>query len=382
MGMLNKEAVRLRMKPLKHGGASLYLDIYVDGVRRYEFLKLYLHDELTPVDRQENARTLQLANAIKGKRLVEVQNNHFGFKNAKMAQNADFLSYMRKNVRKNGHGIGTKEVIGNTAKKLYEYSRRRVIPFKMIDKEFCVGFANFLRDCKSKGRFNKQYKVPIPLAEKTIHTYWGIFSANMKRAYKDGLIDENPIDRMQSADIPKNPETERGFLTEEEVRKLYATPCRDWWVKTIFLFGCMTGLRLSDIVTLEWKHLSWNDDGSVTCKKKQVKTDHVVEFPLSTAAIKLLPEKPKEGAGLVFGWVHHKCSLYRWLYEWIEEAGIEKRVTFHMSRHTFATLMLTKGADLYVVSKLLGHSSIDSTQIYAKVVDERKKQAAILMPEF
>ena len=63
-------------------------------------------------------------------------------------------------------------------------------------------------------------------------------------------------------------------------------------------------------------------------------------------------------------------------------AGITRRITFHCSRHTFATLMLTKGADLYVVSKLLGHSDISSTQIYAKVVDQRKKEAIDLMPDF
>lgn len=382
MGVLDKETVRLRMKPLKKGGASLYLDIYVKGVRRYEFLRLYLREELSYADKQENERTLQLANAIKGKRLVEVQNNHFGFSNSKAMENADFITYMRQNVRVNGHGTGTRAIVGNIIKKLCEYSHRRAIPFKMIDKQFCVGFADFLRECKSKGKNNRQFPVAIPLAEKTIYNYFSIFAANLRRAYQDGLIPENPVMRMRSADIPKNPATDRGFLTEDEVRRLYKTPCKHEWIKTIFLFGCTTGLRLSDITTLEWRHLTDDGNGVIICKKKQMKTDNTVEFPLSKAAVKLLPQRPTKATGLVFGWQCDKCTLYRWLSKWVEDAGIKKHVTFHMSRHTFATLMLTKGADLYVVSKLMGHSDISSTQIYAKVVDERKRQASELMPEF
>lgn len=382
MGYLDKEVVRLRMKPLKNGGMSLYLDTYVEGVRRYEFLRLYLKEELTAADRHENQRTLQLANAIKGKRLVEIQNNHFGFANSKTAQNADFIAYMKANVRHDGHGNGTKEMVGNVAKKLLEYSRRRVIPFKMIDKQFCIGFIDFLKNCRSKGRFNRQYKVAIPLAEKTVYSYYSIFAANLRRAYKDEIISENPLSRIQSEDIPKNPQTERGFLTEDEVRRLYATPCKYPYIKTMFLFGCATGLRLSDITTLKWENLSCMDDGNIICKKKQIKTERIVEFPLSTAAKKLLPARPKNAKGLVWGWRLNRCTVFRWLYKWILDAGITRRITFHASRHTFATLMLTKGADLYVVSKLLGHSDISSTQVYAKVVDQRKKEAVDLMPDF
>lgn len=382
MGNLDKEVVRLRMKPLKNGGISLYLDIYVEGVRRYEFLRLYLKEELTAADRHENQRTLQLANAIKGKRLVEIQNNHFGFTNTKVAQNADFIAYMKKNVRCGGHGNGTKEMVNNVAKKLYEYSRRRVIPFKMIDKQFCLGFIDFLKNCRSKGRLNKQFKVAIPLADKSIYSYYSIFSSNLRRAYKDEIISENPLSRIHSDDIPKNPKTERGFLTEEEVKTLYATPCKHDFVKTIFLFGCTTGLRLSDIVSLCWENLTYYKDGSIVCKKKQVKTGNIVEFPMSDAAKKLLPPRYNGSTGLIWGWKLHKGTVEHCIQKWLVSAGITRRITFHCSRHTFATLMLTKGADLYVVSKLLGHSDISSTQIYAKVVDQRKKEAIDLMPDF
>ena len=71
----------------------------------------------------------------------------------------------------------------------------------------------------------------------------------------------------------------------------------------------------------------------------------------------------------------------RRLKEWGVESGVGKEITFHASRHTFATLALTYGADIYTVSKLLGHHSIKTTQIYAEVVDEKKVKAVDLIPE-
>ena len=76
-----------------------------------------------------------------------------------------------------------------------------------------------------------------------------------------------------------------------------------------------------------------------------------------------------------------KVCAYKVLKQWAETAGIKKNVTFHVGRHTYATLLLYYGADLYTVSKLLGHTDIKTTQIYAKVMDETKRKAVNLIPE-
>ena len=70
------------------------------------------------------------------------------------------------------------------------------------------------------------------------------------------------------------------------------------------------------------------------------------------------------------------------LKKWVRQAGITgKHVSFHVARHTFATLELSLGADLYTVSKLLGHSNISTTQVYARVVDKQKEHAVGLMDQ-
>lgn len=90
-----KEPVRLREKKLANGNVSLYLDIYVNGRRSYEFLKLYLVPERSRADKERNRQTLQLANAIKAKRIVEAQSNAHGFANVKDATKVRFFDFFR-----------------------------------------------------------------------------------------------------------------------------------------------------------------------------------------------------------------------------------------------------------------------------------------------
>ena len=171
---------------------------------------------------------------------------------------------------------------------------------------------------------------------------------------------------------------DRGYLEIDEVKKLMNTPCNDEQTKMAFLFACFCGLRLSDIKDLKWKDIKSGEDGTVV-SKIQVKTQQSIIVPLSANALEWLPDRgDSKGEDFVFTLPSH-FSINRSVKKWARDAEIEKNVTFHLSRHTFATTLLTLGADIYTTSKLMGHKNLRTTQIYAEVVNKKKVEAVNLM---
>ena len=159
------------------------------------------------------------------------------------------------------------------------------------------------------------------------------------------------------------------------------TECCDVRVKRLFLFSCFTGLRYKDIFNLRWKNLKQIDEGVFQIELVQQKTKKPLVVPLSENALQWIPERHMDGdENRIFQMPETSCA-YDYLHKWTEKAGIKKNVTFHVGRHTYATLLLYYGADLYTVSKLLGHTNIKTTQIYAKVMDETKRKAVNLIPQ-
>jgi len=167
------------------------------------------------------------------------------------------------------------------------------------------------------------------------------------------------------------------YLTLEEVKKMAATKCSRAQAKNSFLFGCFTGMRISDIKKLEWKDI---EDGYISFIQK--KTGNAERLPLSAQAKLILDEQKRlqnANSEKVFS-LPHRNAINSWLKNWAKRAGITKRISFHKSRHTFATLSLISGIDLYTTSKLLGHRDLRTTQIYARVVDEMKVEAVTRLP--
>ena len=108
------------------------------------------------------------------------------------------------------------------------------------------------------------------------------------------------------------------------------------------------------------------------------KTEKPVIIPLSEEAKRWLP-KPKGITTPFFDIPTTQTVIGRALRKWAEAAGVEKHISFHCSRHTFGTMMLTLGADLFTTSKLMGHTNIQTTEIYAKIVDKKKEEAINLI---
>ena len=347
-----KEPIKLRSKQLSNGCLSLYLDIYMDKKRRYEFLKLYIIPENSRIDKDRNAETLKLANAIKAQKIIALQNGKFGFDANKNRSNmllTDYIGYLanRDMVQK------AKRALMNTLIHHLQRYDKSGISLKAVDKDYILGFMEYLK------------------------------SATQKHSKKEKLINVNSqICYLKNEDKPKRKRTEREYLTMDEIRLLSQTHFYNEMLKRAFLFSCFCGLRHSDIAALTWENLRKDKAGNTQLHIIQQKTQEIISLPLSSEALKQLPERGKAlDTERVFNGLISLGRTNEVLSRWGKDAGIQKHITFHTARHTHATMMITLGADIYTVSKLLGHTNIQTTQIYAKIVDESKSKAIALIPE-
>ena len=346
-----KEPVRIRFKQLSNGNQSIYLEYYtgdvirkenyVGGKRKYEFLKLYLIPERTREDKAKNEATLALAKAIQSKRIVEVQNDAHGFQNTKLFR-GDYIA------------------------------------FRDVDKEFLSEFTDFLRQMPKASKYGV-LKTGGRLSNNSVVSYYGTLRTAINRAYKEGIITVNPTKEFDFASKVRQEPSRREYLTIDELKTLINTECRHEIVKRAFLFSCLCGLRVSDIRKLRWCDLQ-RSGGRVRIEITMQKTKEPLYLPISDEALKWLPERGEaNGSDFIFP-LTHEGTVNDTLQHWAKVAGITKHISFHVSRHTHATMMLTLGADLYTVSKLLGHKNIATTQIYAKIVDKKKEEAIGLIP--
>ena len=360
----------MRYKELQNGRRSIYLDIYMNGNRRYKFLKLYLLPDTTKANRDRNKETLRLANAVKAKRIVEIQNGRFGFDDADKSK-ARLFPYIEQMIRQREK----KDSKGNVHcwqsffRHLQEFERRDSFLVAEISAQWLKKFQTYLL----KGM---NLKTQERLSQNTRAAYYARMCAVVRQAIKDGILTNNPL---AGAAHMRSEEVKRSYLDIDEVRMVAQCDCgRNNAVRDAFLFSCLTGLRISDIRRLTWAEV---DDSEADPKIifRQKKTGGMEYLYISRQARKLIGER-REGAENVFSlptqpYVNHAIR------EIMKQCGIEKHITFHSARHTFATMMLTIGTDIYTTSKLLGHRSVATTQIYAKIIDEKKKAAVDAIPE-
>lgn len=366
----DKTPVKLRRRKLANGNTSLYLDIYKDGQRKKEYLKLYLIPEKNTKAKEQNRKTLEIAETIKAERIVSVQSSKSKVL-SEVKTDIPFVDYIEKEIERL-KGIRTQNYI-----RRYTSSMRWVRRFDSktslynINKVWIQNYIHFLSTTP-----NKYGKI---LNQNTVHEYL-IYIANiLNNAVREGIISDNPTKKLSSADRPKKYDSKRAFLTTEELKRLIATkaPQKYNHIRGAFLFSCFCGLRYSDIVQLKWKHIK-SSDGNVVIEKQLQKTKEMLYLPLSSKAISFLPERDKNSEN-VFNLPKSLTTIEAYIKVWTEFAGIDKCVTFHTARHTFAVSILTCGGDIYTLSKLLGHKNVTTTQIYADIIESTKKKTMELL---
>lgn len=371
--------VHLRQrKQTKSGSISLFLEIYkgtttssdgkVKNLRDYEYLNLYLIDKpKTPIDKQSNKETLQLAKSIKAKRELEIKNGLYGFAN-EFKQSTNFIDYFIEQMEKRKQSIGNYGNWDSSLKHLIRFAGTKV-SFREIDQTFCENFRDYLKETakKSSGQ---------PLSSSSVSSYFLKFKACIKEAVRKKIMLSNPTIDVSN---PKVIESIREYLTLDELKAIVKVDCRYDVLKRAFLFSCLTGLRWSDVNNLKWSELQKTTDGyRITFHQQKTKGLQYLDLSEQSRAYLGEAGSPDERA---FTGLKYSSYMNVELSKWMMRAGITKDITFHCARHTFAVLQLSLGTEIFTLSKLLGHSELKTTQIYAKIIDEKKREAVNKIPD-
>ena len=359
------KTVTLRTRPIKNGMLSYYLDFY-PGYRdvvtmktiRHESLGIYIYaDPQNKREKDFNERMTEKAEAIRCRRFESVVNERYDFFDKSKMQ-GDFLDYFNR-VLKN------KDPKWKFVYEHFKYFVGGKCRCEEVDFDLCNNFRTYLLTAKNL-RNGK------PMFINSVAGYWSTFRGFINIAYRDKMIRTNPNDFLEKIPtIPVNKES----LTLQELRKLYKPPCEIDVLKRASIFACLTGMRRSDIINLKWEDVKTYADGGRYVEFYAQKTKARNIIPISEEAYKLISKDRKCINGKVFEGFEIIMAQHP-LKSWLRKAGIKKRITFHSFRHTFASLQVELGTDLYTVMQLLAHKSVTTTQIYACHADPKRRETA------
>jgi len=370
--------ITLRKKKLTTGKFSLYIEYYKGSSknengkrehnRHFEYLKEYiLMNPETTDEKRANQETILRAEQILSIRRAEYAQGKYGIKD-RSKNKLLFLTYYEKLKEERYESKGNYDNWDAAQNHIESYCKKRNITFEDIDEAFVLGFKKFLNQTKTKSN--------TLLSQNSKHTYYNKFKAALRQAFDDGYTSRNFATTVKGF---AQGETTREYLTQKELQAMAKAHCKHQILKNAFMFSCLTGLRWSDINKLTWLEVRNEEEGSRLFFKQKKTAGQEYQY-ISDQARQLLGKRKKESdrvfQGLKYG-AHFNAEILRWCMR----AGITKHITFHSARHTHAVLLLENGADIYTVSKVLGHREIRTTQVYAKIVDKKKKEAANLIPK-
>ncbi|HRU83620.1 MAG TPA: site-specific integrase [Candidatus Cloacimonas sp.] len=330
--------IKIRAKATRIHGYSLYFDYSIKGQRIYDFLNLYITGDAT-----RDKEVLNQALTMRRMRESDIAYQTAGFRISNWKRKSDVAEYIRT------IGQNKSRVWASVATALEKYSQSPV-RFMDINKEFIEKFRDYLLE---------------NLSQNTAWLYLNTFKTALNLAVNEEIISTNPGNGITI----KKYETDRPFLSQEEIALLTSTDCSFPEIKRAFLFACYSGLRISDVGRLDWKAIDLTKN-IITIRQK--KTDAMLYVPLLPPARRLLGEP---STGLVFD-LPSQAFINKKLKEWAKDAGIQKQISFHTSRHTYAIMAIEAGIEINVIQKLLGHSMLTTTMVYAKIHDKAVFQAA------
>lgn len=338
--------------------------------RKRQSLDLFIY--ATPKDKAQrdyNKKTLELAERIQAQAIVDLANNKYHFED-EAKQQQSFMDYMQQIIeeKRKTDGKSNVSIWESVLIHLQRFSDGHQLSFANFDTTLLQDFRIYLTTTAVTKSGKK-------LSSNTASTYFNKVRAALNQAFHEGIIRRNPVNEVKSIRPEQN---KREYLLEDELKAAYQAECRYDVLKRAFLFGCTTGLRWSDIQKLKWQDVFLSDGvNRITFNHKKNRKLQYLDLPKD--AIKLMgdPEAPETR---VFKGLKYSTYTNVAILQWMLRAGITKHITFHCARHTFAVRLLTNGADIYTVSKLLGHSELKTTQIYADIIEIKRKEAMESLP--
>lgn len=397
-----KENPKLEQRVMNDGRISLYLEYYMgretvpvldeydnpvcyqDGamkgkpivkikhIRKKENLNLYLIAKpRTPIERNQNNETLEIAKKIRFEREQQFLEDREGYR-LKKGTKKNLLDYFQTFA--DNANVKDKQVLLGALRNFKDFLKEEYPQFatkieaKNLSKEMIVKFVDFLVD-NHKGQ--------------GAETYYRRFKRLVNYAVEQGEISKSPC---RGITTPKVDDIlSKDILSQEEMKQLFATHYagENPEIRRAFAFTCMTGVRRCDVVELSYSNIDYSNR---LLKFRQSKTSHSssksgVTIPLNDNLMALIGTKPDEAKDDYIFHLPSDTMCLKALRTWTKKAGIDKHITWHCGRHSFATAVLSNGANIKVVADLLGHSNLKFTEIYVRAVDELKREAINSLPK-
>ncbi|MBE6247532.1 MAG: site-specific integrase [Bacteroidales bacterium] len=381
---------KLKQKALSDGNFSLYLDYYLGRVnvkdektgeitnkvqRKREFLHLtLLASPRTPIERQQNKETLALAQKIRFEREQELKESMHGYR-LKKDRDINFIDYFRAYIDSyTKKDIRMMQIALNRfvdfLKDTPEYSKfsLRIKP-EQITRDMIEDFTEYLQS-RSVGEGAK--------------SIYARFKKVIKYAIEHDVMLKNPCNGI----IIKVDEQrlKKEVLSQEEIQTLIATHYENENpnIRRAFIFCLYCGLRYCDVKDLTFENVDFANKrlNFEQSKTKGHSANSSVIIPLNEGILKLIgePQQPDNRTELIFPLPSYEMCL-KALKRWVKRAGINKHISWHCARHSFAVNILNNGANIKTVASLLGHSGLKHTEKYTRAVDSLKQEAINSLPE-
>ncbi len=382
-----KENPKLHQSTLSDGRISLYLEYYlgrsqwideetgktkVKHDRKKESLNMYLMaNPRTPSERQTNKEALDLAKEIRAEREQELKKDRTG-KRIFKTKSVNFLEYYQSYI--DNYTKKDIRMIEISLNRFKDFLRQKhpiysnSIKPEQLTKDMMIAFVEYLQG-RSVGEGAK--------------SIYQRFKKVIKYAIEHDIMVKNPcVGVMCKAD---DQALRKDVLSLEEIEQLIATTYdgQNNHIRRAFIFCLYTGMRFCDVVDLKFKNIDYSNK---LLKYEQSKTKghsaaSGVVTPLNDGLLSLIGEMPSDSKDeLIFQLPSHTMCL-KALRRWTKRAGIEKHITWHCGRHSFAVNILNNGANIKTVASLLGHSGLKHTEKYTRAVDSLKEAAINSLPE-